>query len=383
MHKVLFAVFLALCTTAQAQSLFTFSAKPGEHGVGLRYVRQYDTTRAPMPRTGASGRPIQTVIWYPAAKGGASVKYDDYLKLLGWETNFTLSPPDQKKLVDAWIAMVTEGKRPAQVEAVRNTTMWAVMDAAPAKGSFPVVIYAPSINNTAFENADLAEYLASHGYIVITSPTIGASTRYIRRTATDAEHQVGDIGFLIDYAKTLPQADMARVAVAGFSWGGLTNVLAASKDDRIKALVSMDGAGRYYNELITKAGYAAPEKLKTPMLFLAQSPQSLETHIREKQDMSGSFLNAMSKAPVHILTMYPMDHVHFGASFIRFDDGADYKEYTPAEVSHAYSIGALYTLNFLDGYLKSRPDGLAFLARRPVDNGAHPHSMVMDYRPAK
>lgn len=382
MRLVFFALLLAILAPAQAQSLFTFSGKPGEHGVGLRFVRQYDTTRAPMPRTGGSGRPIQTVVWYPAAKGGAAVKYDDYLKLLGWETSFTLTPPEQKKLVDGWIDMVTDGKRPAQVEAARRIPMWAVMEAAPAKGSFPVVIYAPSINNTAFENADLAEYLASHGYIVISSPTIGASRRFIRRIATDAELQVADIRFLIDYAKTLPQADMARVAVAGFSWGGMTNVLAASKDERIKALVSMDGAGRYYNELMTQAGFAAPEKLKTPLLFLAQSPQSLELHVREKQDMSGSFLNAM-KSPVHILTIYPMEHVHFGSSFIRFDDAADYKEYTPDEVSHAYSIGARYILNFLDGYLKSKPDGLAFLARRPVENGAHPHSMVMDYRPAK
>jgi hypothetical protein len=81
--------------------------------------------------------------------------------------------------------------------------------------------------------------------------------------------------------------------------------------------------------------------------------------------------------------MYPMEHVHFGSAFIRFDDAAGYKEYTPEEVSFAYSLGARYVLNFLNGYLKGDRAGLAYLANRPVKNGAPPHSLVMQFTPAK
>ena len=122
---------------------------------------------------------------------------------------------------------------------------------------------------------------------------------------------------------------MTRLAVAGFSWGGLSNVLAASKDDRIKALVCIDGAIRYYNSIVMQGRYAVPEKLKTPLLFLAQGPASMETNIRLKEDMSGSFISRMINADVYLLTMYPMEHQHFGSSYIRLDDAAEYKEYTP------------------------------------------------------
>lgn len=392
MRHLLLAILLSTTSAVQAESLFTFSNQPGEHGVGVRYVKQYDGIR-PFSKsrsfwTGGRakddlGRPIQTVIWYPAAKGGKPVKYDDYLSLLGWETNFNLSRREERQLVDAWIEMVTDGKRPAQVEAERTKPMWAVRGAAPMNGKFPVVIYAPRINNTAFENADLAEFLASHGYIVIASPTIGANRRYIKWDLANAEMQAADIRFLIDYARTLPHADMSRVAAAGFSWGGLTNILAAAKDNRIKALVSMDGAVRYYNSLVAQAKYAVPDKITAPLLYLAQSPASLEENIRIKQDLSGSFIGRMSKADVYMLTMYPMDHVNFGSSFIRFDDAAGYKEYTPQEVSFAYSLGARYVLNFLNGYLKGDRAGLAYLANRPVNNGAPPHSLVMRFTPAK
>lgn len=392
MHQFLLAVLLTVVSAANAQSLFTFSNGPGEHGVGVRFVKQYDGSR-PFAKSRSFwaggrakddlGRPLQTVIWYPAAKGGKPVRYGDYLSLIGWETNFNLSPREEKDLVDAWLRMVTDGKRPAQVAAERAKPMWAVRGAAPKDGKFPVVIYAPSINNTAFENADLAEFLASHGYIVISSPTIGADRRYIKWDLAHAEMQAADIRFLIDYARTLPQADMSRVAAAGFSWGGLTNILAASKDKRIKALVSMDGAVRYYNSLIAQAKYAVPENIKTPLLYLAQGPASVEENIRIEQDLTGSFIGRMSMADVYMLTMYPMEHVHFGSSFIRFDDVSGYKEYTPEEVSFAYSLGARYILNFLNGYLKADRAGLAYLVDRPLRNGAPPHSLVMEYTPAK
>ena len=393
MRVVLFMMIFWASSAAYAESLFKFSNAPGIHGVGVRYVKQYDRTRSFTPQRGIvasvfskkenSGRPMQTVIWYPAEKGGQGVKYDHYLQLVGWETDFDRSPKEQTRTVDAWLQMVTDGKRNAQVEVERRKVMLAVQDAIPKAGKFPVVIYAPSVNNTAFENADIAEFLASHGYIVIAGPTVGLTSRWIKRDLMHAELQAADIRFLIDYARTLPQADMTRVAAAGFSWGGLSNILAAAKDERIKALVCIDGAVRYYNSIMTQARYADPGQLKTPLLYLAQSPASMETNIRDKEDMSGSFISSMINADVYLLTMYPMDHVHFGSSYIRLDDPAEYKEYTAAEVSFAYSLGARYILNFLNGYLKNDPSGLAYLANRPVTNGAAPHALTMQYLSAK
>ncbi|KFC71546.1 hypothetical protein [Massilia sp. LC238] len=100
--------------------------------------------------------------------------------------------------------MITEGKRKEQVASERRRRMWAVRDAAPKAGKFPVVIYAPSINNTTFENADIAEYLASHGYIVIAAPSVGLNSRWIKKDLMHAELQADDIRFLVDYARTLP-----------------------------------------------------------------------------------------------------------------------------------------------------------------------------------
>jgi len=69
--------------------------------------------------------------------------------------------------------------------------------------------------------------------------------------------QASDVSFLISYAASLPDTDMTRLAAMGFSWGGLADLFAASRDKRIKALVSLDGSEHY-----------SPAWLEHPALFI-------------------------------------------------------------------------------------------------------------------
>jgi dienelactone hydrolase len=367
---------------ANAQSPFTFMNTPGEFAVGVRFVRQYDKTRIfkPDSASGERARPIQTAVWYPAAKGGTPLKYGAYMDLRGWEADFTLSPQDEAGIVNEWFKFA-EAIPPAQMAWERKRAMWAVRDAAPRTGQFPVVIYAPGMNGDVFENADLAEYLASHGYIVIASPSLGKQTRAIQFDLEHAELQAADISFLIDYARSLPQADMARVSAMGYSFGGMSNVIAAARDKRITALICLDGSLRSSYTMISRATYAVPEEYKTPLLYLTKGPLPVETLVRIKYDLSGSFITRMKNADVYLLTMHALGHYGFASSFIRFDP-FESDEYSAEEVSFAHSLGARYVLNFLNGYMKDDRTGLAYLKARPVANGAPPHSVTMKFSPA-
>jgi dienelactone hydrolase len=146
-------------------------------------------------------------------------------------------------------------------------------------GRFPVVvIYAPSLSSMAWENADLCEYLASHGYVVVASPDMGATSREMTVDLGGIDAQAQDISFLIGYAQTLPNTEMSEIAVAGFSWGGISNLFAAARDNRIDALVALDGSMRYFPGLVKAATDVHPEQMAIPMLFFTQGPTSvLET----------------------------------------------------------------------------------------------------------
>ena len=394
MHKILFGVLFGAMSLAQAASGFVFSNEPGQHGVGLRIVQQYDYSRTYKGRidmltgqrsAGERARPLQTLIWYPAAKGGATVHYIDYLRAIATEENFDRPTAEIDKLTATRISSSWNELSVATIRGEEARPMWAVRDAKPAAGKFPVVIYAPSFNASAHENVDLCEYLASQGYVVISTAAIGPHGRSMTNDLEGVEAQAGDIEFLVGYAQTLPQADAAHVGVIGYSWGGLANVLAAARDNRISALVSLDGSVRYFPELVRSAKYVSPERLTAPFMYVAARPRSMEEHAARKFDMSSNLLNDIKYADFYKLTMNPMEHPHFSSEFQRFapDGGRAFTEYTREETSLAMSWMARYVAQFLDAYLKNDATGLAFLTNAPATNGVPAHMLMLDKRTSR
>jgi dienelactone hydrolase len=384
---VLFLV-AGLC---QAAPNFSFPNAPGPHPVGLKVVLQYDYARAyrseidPVTgdaRKGERARPIQTLVWYPASRSGKTMVYGDYLRLIGSEDDFTRTDEQVRAISNEYIRdnyASESGAEQAQEELAAH--MRAQRDAAPANGKFPVVIYAPSISAPAAENADLCEYLASHGYVVIASPSFGPHSREMPNDLEGAETQAADIAFLTAYAHTLPQADSGKVAVAGYSWGGLANVLVAARDSRIKALVNLDGSVRYYPELVAASKYVTPLSVHVPMLFVAQRPISLE-QVAERGKPPASFLNQMKYSELYKLTMHPMEHFAFSSTYLRFATDKRYNQYPRAEVIRAFGWTATYVLNFLDAYLKQDAAAKTFLNAPLVQNGIPAFAATMEVRKA-
>lgn len=322
--------------------------------------------------------PYKTLIWYPAQKSGKPMTYGDYLALRGGEDRFDRTPEEASRLAGRLLDYDAAGLMPAQVAQEKARAMWALKDAKPMTGRFPVVIYAPSISSTAFENADLCEYLASQGYVVLSSPSLGAHSREMTFDREGIEAQVGDIGFLIGYAQSLPYSDPSHIAVLGFSWGGLANVFAAAKDSRISALVCLDGSVRYHPKMVEDAKYVTAARVAVPLLSLAQRPYQLEDLILHKVDVSDSFMNKMGYSDVYKVTMYSMRHQDFASQSIRFRPPGRFTEFSPDEVSQAHSWMARYVLQFLNAYLKNDAAGLAFMNNAPVKNAVPAHLLAVD-----
>jgi hypothetical protein len=184
---IAFAFWASAC--AHASGTFTFSNPPGPHAVGVKLVQQYDRTRlykgrvdlaTGEPVQGERARPIQTMVWYPAARGGKPVTFREYLEMSPTEDDFTRSAADVKRMTDQRVDDNAGTRRDALLRDLARP-MQAVRYARAESGKFPVVIYAPSYSAAAIENTDLCEYLASQGYIVLSSPSPPRRTRVSRR----------------------------------------------------------------------------------------------------------------------------------------------------------------------------------------------------------
>jgi len=375
---------------ASGNQRFHFTEKPGPDAVGLKVVEQYDFSRSyrsvtdelGKPYQGERARPLQTLIWYPAEKtSGKPMMVGDYSDLLATETSF--GRPERSPDWKQWI----DGMKPTLKDS-----MWAVRNAPLLAGRFPVVIYAPSLSSMSWENADLCEYLASHGYVVVASPDMGATSRDMTSDLGGINAQAQDISFLIGYAQTLPNTEMSKIAVAGFSWGGISNLFAAARDNRIDALVALDGSMRYFPGLVKAATDVHPEQMTIPMLFFTQGPTSLEKlarHSISKDTEGPNVLNAWTHGDLITVDDMALVHTEHSSMYQRNEDiWKDYPSSRKADYSRAdgivgYAWVARYTLEFLDAYLKHDTQAIAFLKKAPADVGVPPHMMTVDFRAGK
>lgn len=376
---------LGLPDAASAQSHLTRTNPPGPHAVGLRVIEQYDRSRGYRgvtdPYTGQAtqgerARPIQTLIWYPAEKGtGSAVHAEDYLRLGATADDFSHAPAERARLEAAYVSGRVSALPPARAKAELAAAMLAYRDATPTAGSFPVVIYAPSYRADAFENADLCEFLASHGYVVIASPSVGQTPGGMADDLEGAETQMGDIQYLIGYAHGVPQADIRRLAVIGYSWGGLANVMAAARDSRILALVALDGSVRTYPAVIEQTRFLTPARVTAPLLYLAATPKQVEV-LSPDVNAETSFLNRLKYADLYRVTLAPYVHANFSVMGQRFMADEAYGNYDKDELSVANGWLERYVRNFLDGYLKGDSAGRAFLDTPGDKIGAPPHLLT-------
>jgi predicted dienelactone hydrolase len=350
-------------------------------------VYQYDRSRSfssvsvdsSTPRANDDARPLQTLLWYPSVRSTAeSMTVGDYVQLADTEIHF--NAPDEKK--NRWRSLL---------EASFDIPLWSVRNATPKNGRFPVLIYAPSDSSVSWENADLCEYLASHGYVVLSSPSMGVATRDMTDDLDGVDAQARDISFLITYAKALPDADLSEVAVVSWSWGGISSLFASARDSRIDALIEMDGSFRYYPGLVKKAEDVHPERMSIPLLCFTRnvSLEHLDNNGVSAADKDGpNTLNAWIHGDLHTANMLGMAHPEFSSMFQRRENAQRFAEnqvadYGREDTNTSYAWVALYTLKFLNAYLKRDASAKAFLRRTPAENGVPKHFMGATFRPAQ
>ena len=156
--------------------------EPGHYAVGFRQLLLRDVTRPAVAAedggrvTSERGRQMQIAIWYPARPTTRrAMTYGEYIDRLSQELDFGTIDESKRRLAErkfielpAGLGGDTAALRRA-LPRLRALPTAARLDVAPATGRFPLVLFqeyrAPASNSI------LAEYLASHGYVVA-SPTL-------------------------------------------------------------------------------------------------------------------------------------------------------------------------------------------------------------------
>lgn len=302
---------------------------PGKHAVGFDLIFAADSSRT--HADSALPRPLQIAIWYPTASaaGGTPLTYGEYVALAA-EQHPADSGAGQRAAEEYRASLISRGVPERVVDTWFRSPLGALRNAAPSAGSFPLVLVALGKGHGAHDQAVLAEYVASQGYVVATA-------------------QAEDLRFALGALAARPEIRTRRIGVIAYDVASREALLFAVEEPRVRALVSFDGAigSAAGGKELEAAPSLRPAGVSAAILHVYQMLDSLAPPDFE-------LLRSLSSSPRWIVGPVALRHQHFttlGAAVGAFPDLA---AATGAEEgsTQVYAGIAQIAVEFLDAFLK-------------------------------
>ncbi len=366
MKKALLTIIIfVLVLVVSAQNIVDKTGLlPGKYGVGFKLIEYADYSRSalnsPLLKDFSSennSRSIRMYMWYPSniANKKHNILKDFFLKSVedfgrikdeSLLENMVFNSPQFNRISKSKIKIILEQ------ECI------SIDNAEVAEGKFPVIIVGQGYNyESPISHLILCEYLASHGYIVVTSPLLGTYSKAVELNMIDFETQVRDMEFLLSKVFELPNANHEKIAALGFDLGAMSATLLQMRNANIKSLVCYDGGIMFEHNtsrLLNPSPYYDPQKLNVPALIFSRTiKNNIEMGLKEdsiiflNSPYSKKFLVRTEDMKHKFYTSYPS----LGIESIL----------SPEPALKAYPIICEYTLNFFNCYLNGDQSGLGFL----------------------
>lgn len=361
---------------------------PGAHAVGFRVLAEYDRTRSARPPVDFEGRaaegdlgvPVQVGIWYPAAPAGARVTkplpYAEYLYLAQRKERFAPLDTAARRLAIEGLrgfaqyglgAALTE----AELRAVAAAPTAARRDVPAAGGRFPVLL--AGVDGALSNASVLFEYLASHGYVVVATPSLAVTaTQQATQPALALDARVRALEYVAGVAHRLPNADTARVGVLGVNFDGMAALVYQMKNMRGRAVVSIDGweGKRGTGRALRDAVHYDPRRLRVPYFLVLQDEPDPPPHLAHDPGL----LAELRYSARHHIVVAGLRHAHLVGNPLAVPAVRD-----PQRRGYEYVAESVRA--FLDGHVRGESGRLALLRAAPDTAGGLALKRV-DRRPA-
>ena len=209
--------------------------QPGEYAVGYRDTVLFKSDENFSYFTFNGPKPFYVSIWYPAEEkqNKPFMKMEDYLNYpknerytqlydsltaafhsvnLQYGVRINLANGDDRFAEDS-VQLLYRDILQTQTAAQRNIT--------PLNKSFPCILYHHGAQSIPFDNNVFCEYMASRGFIVVSS-SYNLPSQWTGGLTVSTDEQfndVTDIDFILAFAGNMSGVDKSRIVATGHSWG--------------------------------------------------------------------------------------------------------------------------------------------------------------------
>ncbi|HEX8651578.1 MAG TPA: tetratricopeptide repeat protein [Pyrinomonadaceae bacterium] len=345
--------------------------KSGSYPVGYRLIYKFDYSRGwkakedanGYPQAESRGRPIRVSVWYPAENRAHASRmlYRDYMPSTAEDSVFAEM---NGLLAKRDFGNLRSNLKGEEFDSLMMTRTAAVQNALPHNGAFPLIVYSAGLNNSSQDNVVLCEYLASHGYVVVTVPQLGTTSLDVNlklQNALDLETQTLDLQYAIGAVHDFSNVDHQRLGVIGYSVGGVVALNLVMRNTDVDAIATLDPTFGVtpFIKLATESPYYAPTNLRVPWMYMYRVEPATNLTVSD----------ALKYSDRYRLEFTGMLHQDFSSLPMFSTQSAAPQTRTAATAKRGYQTVCLYILNFFNAYLKKDERGLEFITRHPRENG--------------
>jgi hypothetical protein len=377
-----FLLFSTAAGTCVGQTYFQTRLNFGPHKVGFKAGVHFDIGRPPIKEQYAAyrlGRAVHISVWYPSKPKNNHPKmiYAEYVD----EVSRMINPQDVTKKTRARSVQLMNQHLSQlggdslllmkHIPALLAENINAYKNAAYNEGSYPILIYPESPN---FNNI-LSEYLASHGYIVVSVSRHGTlDAGFEWQNVRGIETLVQDCQFAMTVIKKEFKIKDDVVASMGTGMNASAGLAWMMRNPSIDALVSLEGGiiTGYEYGLIQKSPYFDIYRVDKPLLVMHSPHEHVNPKLIEHYKYADRYVISLPQ-------MREFYYLNFGVweKTIPGILGP-----APGDTKLSYEWMAQYTLYFLDWKLKQGHHGISFYESTPERHGLSSDFLTYEFLPA-
>ena len=333
----------AAAVVAQPTSSYWGDLEPGAYFAGVKAI-SFEGSRESEPRR------IPALVFYPAGADGQVQTFRQLITRTCATDN----------CAQVWIENLGNYRKdlpPQKVGALLDHPLRSRFEAHPVSGKFPVVVFDGGLTSDALTYVPLNEYLASHGFIVISLPSLPhAEGKPLAFDVAGVESKARDILTVLQQLDRVPNTHSRRAALAAWSVGGVSTALAQMQVDNVRAVLSLDGGMGYdYGPPLAKQS-SLYDREKATVAYLHVTGMRPNPHNVPKLF---DFFAALPSRYSFLAELQNLNHSHFtaqGGAVAYVGDESD----TARQFWAAHEQLAPLTLQFLKDFVATS-EGKGFL----------------------